>query len=225
MLREIVVEAIILVALSFVAYLVGWRKVRLIDRPIIDEDDYIIAPPRRKTKRVKHARELHGKFVRRNRCMEVESESLIVLPSISFNWIVGIIVAGVMAFMLFKNHFYGIAQMFVAPSDHDMFWDYYFAFMGIVGLCAFIAAWIAECVIPNAAKSHAVEIANARMRKGRTARFAQDLSLDEIAIAAKWAAEEEIAEKRAAWNRRKNQKTLKAEIIDFPRLPMAANGR
>ena len=63
------------------------------------------------------------------------------------------------------------------------------------------------------------------MRKGRTARFAQDLSLDEIAIAAKWAAEEEIAEKRAAWNRRKNQKTLKAEIIDFPRLPMAANGR
>ncbi len=228
MLFELLTDVTALFAITLIAHIIGYRKVYLMDRPEpICDEDYLIAPPRRNSDCVKQAKELSRRYARRNARARIETESLIVLPSTTLAWTVGIIEAVAFTALFWTNHFHGIVQFLIGERIYssDMLFDMEFAtavfLMPII--CLAIAAWIAEAVIPRAAKAHASAIADKRLRKGRTARFAQDLSVGEIAVVAKWAAQEEIAEKREAWAERRSQKQLKAEIIQFPKLPMAAN--
>lgn len=227
MYMEIIFEAVILLVMVAAAHILGWKSVKLEEAPVREDENFLIAPPRRKAGHTKHARELRGKFSRRNRNAAVQSETIIVLPAVSRNWLIGLIVGAVMGILFTRNHFYGIAQTMVAPADHDMFYDYWFALMGIWFVAFVIAAWVAEWVVPNAAKARALKAGEARLKKGRTARFAQELSLDEIAIAARWYVAEQSEERKQRAATRRSQKQLRAELIQFPnkQLPMAANGR
>ena len=228
LLFEILMDVVALLAITLIAYVIGYRKVYLMDRPEpINPNDYIYTPPRRNSDCVKQAKELSRRYARRNARARIETESLIVLPSTTLAWTVGIVEAVAFTALFWMNHFHGIVQFFIGAKVYsaDTLFDMEFAtaifLMPII--CLAIVAWIAEGVIPHAAKAHASTIADNRLRKGRTARFAQDLSVSEIAAIAKWATQEEIAEKREAWAERRSQKQLKAEIVQFPKLPMAVN--
>lgn len=195
MLKEIIVEAIVLIAMAAIAHFIGLRKAKLIDRPI--HEDFIIEPPVRKRTRTKHAIAMREQFARRNRHACVETESLIVLPSISFNWTIGSIAGIIMMVMLCTNHADGVAE-FGRAADHSIFYDYMIAIGIFFTISLAIAGWIAEKAIPDAAKAQAHEIANNRIRKGRTVRFVQDFSIDELPARARWAYEEVKAERKAA---------------------------
>ena len=185
----------VFVACMVAAYIFGWRRVHLIDRPIVD-DDYIIAPPKRKRNRTAIARKLRRQYKRRNARMKIDSESIIVLPSVSESWSVGIGLSCIIGVLVNHNHFRGIVQWLEAPADHDIAWDILFASLAICALCVAIAAFVAVIVIPHASMEHAHAIARNRLKKGRTARFAQNLSIDEVLAIVKWAAREEVAERR-----------------------------
>ena len=124
MLYEIVTEVAITFLMVVVAHIMGHKLVKLVEAPIRDDEHFLITPPRRKMNSVKHARLLRGKFSRRNACADFESETLIVLPAITTCWAIGLIVAAVVMMMLTINHVDGAAQLFVAPRDHDIFYDY-----------------------------------------------------------------------------------------------------
>ena len=231
MYLEIAIEAIALLAMVMAAHIVGWKSVRLEEVPYPYDG---MAHPKRKISRVKHAIELRDKFERRN-ARALRSDTMIMLPSVSHNWIVGCIVGAVMGFLFTRNHLDGIAQLLVAPQDHDLFYDYWFALMGIWFVAFMISAWVAEWVIPNAAKAKATEAGMLRIKKGYTARFTQKFSLDEILeIAIRYLDEQKAERKQRKTVRRCQkkqsatlsvQKQSQSEVIQFARLPKAANGR
>ncbi|MBO4855613.1 hypothetical protein J5500_04390 [Candidatus Saccharibacteria bacterium] len=206
----------------FGAHVIGWKKVKLIDRHRAEDKDYLIDPPRRRSSCVKDARELARKFRVRNMYAEVETETVIVLPSKSLAWTIGIIAGTIMTVLLLYNHIDGMIESMIT-RDSEYLYGVFFAIGGTAVLGMMLADWIAETIIPNAAKQHALEMANSRRRKGRTVRFAQGFSLNEIADIARWAVEEELAEKRAARDKRRNRKQLKAraQIVAFPSLTKA----
>ena len=218
MVRELIIEAIVLLAMAMVAHVIGWKRVKLIDRPEpVNFDDYIIKPPLRKPERARIARELAKKFVKRNADeSRIETESLIVLPSIGFNWTIGIVAGVVMAYLFLTNHIYGAAEFLRSEGDHHIFYDFFFGAGGLVVAGVPVAMWFALVIMPNAEKSAAMKIANQRVMKWRTVRFVQDLSIDEILMYAKWAVQEEFEEKKRAWTSRRNRKQLKTEVVDFP---------
>ena len=231
MLYEIVSEIIITFVMVAMAHVLGHKLVKLVEAPIREDEHFLIAPPRRKANCVKHARKLRGQFARRNTYADCQSETLIVLPSISTDWIAGCTVAGVIMVLLTLNHVDGAAQLFVAPQDHDIFYDYMIALMGFSVIAMGIGAWVAEIVIPNAAMARATMMAETRLKKHRTARFAQALSLNEVAEVASWAVREERMERRIRrdnGNRKaRNRKQLETEILQFPSNSMgfAANSK
>lgn len=185
---KIILEAIVLVIMVVIAHFIGLSKARLIDRPAYD--DYIIEPPVRKRAHMKHAIAMRERFVRRNRHADTETESLIALPSVSFDWMVGSIAGIIMMVMLCANHIDGVA-------DHSIFYDI-IAIAIFFSISVAITGLIAEKVIPDAAKAQAYKIASNRIRKGRTVRFVQDFSIDELPARARWAYEEEKAKRKAA---------------------------
>ena len=230
MLKEIIIEAIVLAVMAIIAHNIGLRKVKLVDRPV--RRDFIIEPPVRKEARVKHAVALRKQFVRRNKWAEVESESLIVLPSVSFNWAIGAITGIIMMVMLCVNHIDGMAEI-GRSAEHSIFYDYMLA-VGIFFVISLgIAGWVAEKIIPDAAKARAYEIASTRTRKGRTARFVQDYSIDELPERAEWAYQERKAERaeseaerarRMAAREAARMSTNSCKVVNL-HLPLAANQR
>ena len=195
MILEIAIEMCVFVACMVAAYVFGWRRVHLIDRPIVD-DDFIIAPPKRKKNRTAIARKLRRQYKRRNARAEIDSESIIVLPSVSESWTVGVVLSCIVGALVDHNHFRGIVKWLEALADHDIDQNILFASLAICALCVAIAAFMAVIVIPHASMEHAHAIARNRLKKGRTARFAQNLSIDEVFAIVKWAAKEEVAERR-----------------------------
>ncbi|MCR5572217.1 MAG: hypothetical protein K6F57_00370 [Candidatus Saccharibacteria bacterium] len=208
MIRELIIEAITLLVMAIMAHVIGWKRVKLIDRPEpVNFDDYIIKPPLRKPERARIARELAKKFVKRNADeSRIETESLIVLPSIGFNWTIGVIAGAIIACMLLTNHIYGVAEFLRNEHDHSIFYDFFFGAGGLALMGVLVAMWFALVIMPNAEKRAAMKIANRRAMKWRTVRFAQNLSIDEVLMYAKWAVREEFEEKMQAWtSRRRNR--------------------
>lgn len=174
MLKELLVETVVLAIMAVIAHFIGQHSVKLIDRPRVDSSA-------RKVARVKHAIALREQFKRRNKWSEIETESLISLPSVSFNWTIGTIVGTVMTVLLTVNHVNGMVEI-GRSSEHAIIYDYIIA-LGIfyvIGLL--IAGWIAEKVIPDAAQARARKIAHKRVLKGRSIRFYQRRSIDELII-------------------------------------------
>lgn len=174
MLKELLVETVVLAIMAVIAHFMGWQSVKLIDRP---RGTRVV----RKAARTKHATALREQFRRRNKWSEVETESLISLPSVSFNWTIGTIVGTVMTVLLTVNHVNGMVEI-GRSSEHAIIYDYIIA-LGIfyvIGLL--IAGWIAEKVIPDAAQARARKIAHKRVLKGRSIRFSQRRSIDELII-------------------------------------------
>ena len=100
MLKEIIIETVILAVMAVIAHFIGQHSVILIDRPRGTRGN-----SSRKAARTKHATALGKQFRRRNRWSEIETESLISLPSVSFNWAIGTIVGTVMAVLLTVNQY------------------------------------------------------------------------------------------------------------------------
>ena len=144
---EIVSEIIITFVMVAMAHVLGHKLVKLVEAPIREDEHFLIAPPRRKANCVKHARKLRGQFARRNTYADCQSETLIVLPSISTDWIAGCTVAGVIMVLLTLNHVDGAAQLFVAPQDHDIFYDYMIALMGFRWPMALSLYWLISSLI------------------------------------------------------------------------------
>ena len=217
MLKELIFEGILLLVMLFGAHVIGWKKVKLIDRHRAEDKNYLIDPPTRRSSCVKDARELARKFRIRNMYAEVETETVIVLPSKSLAWTIGILVGTIMTVLLLYNHIDGMIESMIT-RDSEYLYGVFFAAGGTAVLGMMLADWIAETIIPNAAKQYALEVANNRAKKGRTVRFAQGFSLNEIADVARWAFEEERAERRLAREERRNQKQLKkmAQVVEFP---------
>ena len=130
--------------------------------------------------------------------------------------------------MLLANHIFGVAELLRNEHDHHIFYDFFFGACALVVLGVLVAIWFAQVIMPSAEKSAAMKIANQRAMKWRTVRFVQDLSIDEILMYAKWAAQEEFEEKKRAWTNRRhrNRKQLKTEVVDFlRRLKLRCRGR
>lgn len=175
-MKELVFETVVLAVMAVIAHFIGQHSVKLIDRPRGTRGNSL-----RKAARTKHATALRKQFRRRNRWSEIETESLISLPSVSFNWAIGTIVGTVMTVLLTVNHVNGMVEI-GRSSEHAIIYDYIIA-LGIfyvIGLL--IAGWIAEKVIPDAVQARARRIAHKRVLKGRSIRFYQRRSIDELII-------------------------------------------
>ena len=206
MVGEIIVEAIALVALLIVAFVFGQKRVRLIDRQHANEDEFVIAPPRRDRNSTAAARELNEKFRKYNRTANIETETLICLPSETAAGFFAAIEAFAFTFLLAFHHFDGISQFMIGQIvyNEDRLFEGNIGALFVLLLVAAIFGILFDRIIINAAKARAERIGENRAKKHRTVRFVQAYSIDEIATRIKWAVVEEIEERkvRRAANRR-----------------------
>ena len=226
MLGEIICEAVALAALLVVAYVFGRKKVRLIDRQYLNESDYVIAPPRRDKIYTEAARNLNAKYRKHNQMARTETESLIALPSTSICGFFAFIEGAIFTVLVGFNHFRGISQFMIG----ERIYDEERLFTGDVGalivlmIIAIAVSFMFDKVIMESAKTRADEIGRSRARKGRTVRFVQCYSVDELAGRIKWAIVDSIEQgkiERAQKKRKKiaskQQPVYRGNVIQLPK--------
>ena len=228
MVGEIIVEAIALVALLIVAFVFGQKRVRLIDRQHVNEDEFIIAPPRRDKIYNGAARELNEKFRKYNHAANIETETLICLPSETAAGFFALIESVAFAFVLAWHHFDGISQFMIGEKiySEDRLFEGNIGAIIVLILVIVVFWFLFDRIIINAAKARAERIGENRARKHRTVRFVQAYSIDEIATRIKWAVVEEIEERkvRRAANRRQQVAARKQQTKNnIVKLPTAVN--
>ena len=229
MVGEIIVEAIAFVALLIVAFVFGQKRVRLVDRLHVDEDEFIIAPPRRDKYHAKAARELNSKFKEHNRTADIETETLICLPSETSLGILAAIEAFVMALILAFNHFDGISQFMIGEKiyGNDRLFEGNIGAILVLLFAILAFGVLFYNIAENAMKARAFKKGELRAKKRRTVRFVQALGIDEIGARLKWAVAEEIEESkiRRAQKHRKQVVVRKAQPSNnnIIKLPTAIN--
>jgi len=196
MLWEICFEAFFAIIIWLTAEAVGLsfvRPVQVSNRP--DGGKYLIKPPTRDLRCRMDSRELSRKFRSRNTGAK-ETGTLIVVPAVSTDYVMGAFLAACFVGVVFANHFDGIVQALIVDTIYDaeqltraQIGAIYFMFVAWM----LLAAWLGRKVA-RSAKAQAARIAECFIRDGYAVHFNQSLSIHEIARVVKWAIMEAVAE-------------------------------
>ena len=150
----------------------------------------MIAPPKRGKSGSTLARRLRERFAKRNANSErTKTESIISLPSGTFNAAVAVVVAAEFTTLLLKFCNFGRIE------DES----FAIALAALVSLCSLMCTVnVASETILIAEEKKAMRIATRRAFKGRTVVFAQRPEIEDIGRYIGWAVKEAVAEAKEA---------------------------
>lgn len=174
---EVFFEILIVCIVLLVVCLVGMMKVKLVNRAI----RYTKRSPIRRNSRRPIALALNAEYARENQAANTDTATIIRVPSVSFNWVLGAVVGCFVAFVLTKNHLRGGAQYFIEMGfdTHDAFCASAVALCLLGGVAGVV---LAVSLLPAAESAIARVIARERLEGGHKVIFGQAMGLDECII-------------------------------------------